>query len=143
MKPTWLEMQALNCRTFVATFSLSSSTSLFCLHPSLKESPSIRENVIPPKWEWFERSQLNESMSEVGEYFTECHFCLSAVGICPTSPFAFSHQQESWTSIIRRENISASVHKWPTASVDRGRTNRWAFPQVSQTEPTNREPRLS
>lgn len=71
----------LSCKSRVQADLLSFSTSLFCLllgvslHPSLNSSsPSIGDNISPPKWEWFEGIQLNESMSEVGGYFRECHF---------------------------------------------------------------------
>lgn len=120
--------------------------------PSTCPLPPSGDNFCPPKWEGFEGVQLNGSMSEQGGYFTECDFSFSpsAVGIFPRSPFAFSHQRDSWTSvqildqraaasrwpqIIRRENINPSVHKWPTFSVAHSWTNHWClsgYPKPSQ-----------
>ena len=115
-----------NCWKIVVKFSrpergvrgdlLSFPTSLFSLlflHPSLNSStPSIWDNISPPQWEGFARVQLNESMSEEGGYFTECHFFFPSLGIFPRSPSDFSHQRASRTpALILDQRAVAS--RWP------------------------------
>lgn len=98
--------QVLSPQRGVPGGSLSFSISLFCLL-SRRLPLSFRQFVLSLhrgiisallSGRGFEGVQLNESMSEEGGYFRECHFPPTpAVGIFPRSPFALSHQQDSRT----------------------------------------------